>query len=110
MNLGHGHRRSVLILWTWTALLSAFVLYPVLTNENPTYLPFGIGALAIVLFTVFHPSVRRRNGLPSSGGAHDRPELSAMHVDVSPVGTTAPSASSADHDVRRSCAGCAALG
>jgi UDP-GlcNAc:undecaprenyl-phosphate GlcNAc-1-phosphate transferase len=40
------------------------VLYPVLTNENPTYLPFGIGALAIVLFTVLHPSVRRRaNGL-----------------------------------------------
>jgi UDP-GlcNAc:undecaprenyl-phosphate GlcNAc-1-phosphate transferase len=68
MNLGHGHRRSVLILWTWTALLSAFVLYPVLTNDNPTYLPFGIGALAIVLFTVLHPSVRRRNGLTSSGG------------------------------------------
>jgi UDP-GlcNAc:undecaprenyl-phosphate GlcNAc-1-phosphate transferase len=60
MNLGHGHRRSVLILWTWTALLSGFVLYPVLTGENPTYLPFGIGALGIVLFTVFHPSVRRR--------------------------------------------------
>jgi UDP-GlcNAc:undecaprenyl-phosphate GlcNAc-1-phosphate transferase len=60
MNLGHGHRRSVLILWTWTALLSAFVLYPVLTDKNPTYLPFGIGALAIVLFTVLHPSVRRK--------------------------------------------------
>ena len=60
MNLGHGHRRSVLILWTWTALLSAFVLYPVLTDTNPTYLPFGIGALAIVLFTVLHPSVRRK--------------------------------------------------
>lgn len=60
MNLGHGHRRSVLILWTWTALLSGFVLYPVLTDENPTYLPFGIGALGIVLFTVLHPSVRRK--------------------------------------------------
>src|SRR5690606_31684466 len=60
MNLGHGHRRSVLILWTWTALLSAFVLYPVITDENPRYLVFGIGALAIVLFTVLHPSVRRR--------------------------------------------------
>ena len=60
MNLGHGHRRSVLILWTWTALLSAFVLYPVLTDQNPTYLPFGIGALGIVLFTVLHPSVRRK--------------------------------------------------
>jgi UDP-GlcNAc:undecaprenyl-phosphate GlcNAc-1-phosphate transferase len=60
MNLGHGHRRSVAILWTWTLLLSAFVLYPVLAEKNPTYLPFGMGALGIVLFTVLHPSVRRR--------------------------------------------------
>jgi UDP-GlcNAc:undecaprenyl-phosphate GlcNAc-1-phosphate transferase len=60
MNLGHGHRRSVLILWTWTALLSMFVLYPVLTGENPRYLPFGVAALAIVLYTVLHPSVRRK--------------------------------------------------
>ena len=70
MNIGHGHRRSVLILWTWTALLSAFVLYPTLTDQNPTYLPFGIIALAIVLFTVLHPSVRRRrreNGTPPKG-------------------------------------------
>ncbi len=70
MNLGHGHRRSVLILWTWTALLSAFVLYPTLTGQNPTYLPFGIIALAILLFTVLHPSVRRRrreNGTPPAG-------------------------------------------
>ena len=36
MNLGHGHRRSVVILWTWTALLSGFVLYPTLTGSNPT--------------------------------------------------------------------------
>ena len=28
MRLGHGHRRSVLILWAWTAILSGFVLYP----------------------------------------------------------------------------------
>jgi UDP-GlcNAc:undecaprenyl-phosphate GlcNAc-1-phosphate transferase len=60
MNLGHGHRRSVLILWVWTALLSGFVLYPTLTGQNPTYLPFGIAALAVVLYTVLHPSVRQR--------------------------------------------------
>jgi hypothetical protein len=60
MNLGHGHRRSVLILWTWTALLSGFVLYPTLTGQNPTYLPFGIAALGVVLYTVLHPSVRQR--------------------------------------------------
>ena len=60
MNLGHGHRRSVLILWTWTALLSAFVLYPVLTGRNPSYLTLGIGALGLVLYTVLHPAVRRK--------------------------------------------------
>jgi UDP-GlcNAc:undecaprenyl-phosphate GlcNAc-1-phosphate transferase len=43
----------------WTALLSAFVLYPVLSGQNPTYLPFGMLAISVVLFTVLHPSVRR---------------------------------------------------
>ena len=72
MNLGHGHRRSVLILWAWTALLSGFVLYPVLTEQNPSYLTFGIGALGIVLFTVLHPSVRRRRA-EAIEAALDRP-------------------------------------
>ena len=72
MNLGHGHRRSVLILWAWTALLSVFVLYPVLTEQNPSYLTLGIGALGIVLFTVLHPSVRRRRA-EAIEAALDRP-------------------------------------
>ena len=72
MNLGHGHRRSVLILWAWTALLSGFVLYPVLAGENPSYLPFGIGALGIVLYTVMHPSVRRKRAMAVEA-ALDRP-------------------------------------
>jgi UDP-GlcNAc:undecaprenyl-phosphate GlcNAc-1-phosphate transferase len=59
MDLGHGQRRSVMILWAWTALLSAFVLYPVLSGQNPTYLPFGMLAISVVLFTVLHPSARR---------------------------------------------------
>ncbi len=28
LRLGHGHRRSVLILWAWTVLLSGFILFP----------------------------------------------------------------------------------
>jgi UDP-GlcNAc:undecaprenyl-phosphate GlcNAc-1-phosphate transferase len=74
MDLGHGHRRSVVILWTWTALLSGFVLYPTLTGQNPAYLPFGIAALGIILFTVLHPSVRARrrgNGDTAPGGDGD---------------------------------------
>jgi UDP-GlcNAc:undecaprenyl-phosphate GlcNAc-1-phosphate transferase len=73
MDLGHGHRRSVVILWTWTLLLSAFVLYPTLSGRNPAYLPFGIVALAIVLFTVLHPSVRARRRETEPPGSEWRP-------------------------------------
>lgn len=74
INLGHGHRRSVLILWAWTALLSGFVLYPTLTDQNPAYLPFGVAALGIGLFTMLHPSViqqRRDNNTPPHGIERD---------------------------------------
>lgn len=81
MNLGHGHRRSVLILWAWTALLCTFVLYPTLTGQNPTYLPFALAALLIVLYTVLHPSVRRRRRAP----APSRPDLRV--VELPPTGT-----------------------
>ncbi len=58
MNLGHGHRRAVLILWAWTALLSVFVLYPTYTGEGDAIVPIGILALALGLFSVLHPRVR----------------------------------------------------
>lgn len=58
MRLGHGHRRSVLILWGWTALLSVFVLYPTYTGSGDAVVPVGIGALALALFTVLHPRLR----------------------------------------------------
>jgi UDP-GlcNAc:undecaprenyl-phosphate/decaprenyl-phosphate GlcNAc-1-phosphate transferase len=60
MRLGHGQRRSVLILWLWTALLSGLVLYPTYTGEGDAFVPLGIAALALLLFTVLHPDVRGR--------------------------------------------------
>ena len=85
INLGHGHRRSVLILWSWTALLSGFVLYPTLTDQNPTYLPFGIAALGIALFTMLHPSVvrQRRGHTPPHG-------IARVDVDPHDVSDPAP--------------------
>ncbi|MDQ6698359.1 MAG: undecaprenyl/decaprenyl-phosphate alpha-N-acetylglucosaminyl 1-phosphate transferase [Actinomycetota bacterium] len=59
MRLGHGQRRSVVILWLWSALLSGFVLYPVYTRKGDAVVPFGVGALALVLLTWFHPGSRR---------------------------------------------------
>jgi UDP-GlcNAc:undecaprenyl-phosphate/decaprenyl-phosphate GlcNAc-1-phosphate transferase len=58
MRLGHGHRRSVLILWLWTALLSGFVLYPTYTHKGDALVPFGIAALGLALYTLLHPGVR----------------------------------------------------
>jgi len=60
MNLGHGQRRSVLILWLWTTILSGFVLYPIFTRARTALIPIGTAAIALSLFTVLHPEVRRR--------------------------------------------------
>jgi UDP-GlcNAc:undecaprenyl-phosphate GlcNAc-1-phosphate transferase len=60
MEMGHGQRRSVLILWGWTALLSAFVLYPVLTDSGVSYIPVGAAMLLLALYTVLHPQIRRQ--------------------------------------------------
>jgi UDP-GlcNAc:undecaprenyl-phosphate GlcNAc-1-phosphate transferase len=60
MEMGHGHRRSVLILWCWTALLSAFVLYPVITDQGVSYIPVGAAMLGLALYTVLHPQIRRQ--------------------------------------------------
>jgi UDP-GlcNAc:undecaprenyl-phosphate/decaprenyl-phosphate GlcNAc-1-phosphate transferase len=59
MEMGHGQRRSVMILWGWTALLSAMVLYPVLTQSFVSYVPIGAGMLGLLLYTMFHPQIRR---------------------------------------------------
>jgi UDP-GlcNAc:undecaprenyl-phosphate GlcNAc-1-phosphate transferase len=60
MRLGHGQRLSVLILWIWTALLSAVVLYPAYTGRGDAIVPIGIAALALVLYTFFAPGIRAR--------------------------------------------------
>ena len=42
----------------WTALLSAFVLYPTYTGEGDAFVPIGIAAFALALYTVLHPRWR----------------------------------------------------
>ena len=59
MNLGHGQRRSVFILWLWTTILSGFVLYPIFTKAQTALIPIGTAAIALSLYTVLHPEVRR---------------------------------------------------
>ena len=58
MRLGHGHRAAVVILWAWTALLSGLVLWPGITDSHNEIPPIAVGALSIVLYTLFAPRGR----------------------------------------------------
>lgn len=59
LRLGHGHRRTVVILWAWTAALSGFVLYPLFAPSGNAIIPFGALALGLLLYTFFHPGLRK---------------------------------------------------
>jgi UDP-GlcNAc:undecaprenyl-phosphate GlcNAc-1-phosphate transferase len=59
MEMGHGPRRSVLILWAWTAVLSGVVLVPTFTNQGNAVVPFLVAGLGVLLYTFFHPGVRQ---------------------------------------------------
>jgi UDP-GlcNAc:undecaprenyl-phosphate/decaprenyl-phosphate GlcNAc-1-phosphate transferase len=60
MALGHGPRRTVVILWAWTALLSGIALLPTYTNEGNALVPFAGAALLLLLIAWFHPGIRTR--------------------------------------------------
>ena len=62
MRLGHGHRRTVIILWLWTALLCGFVLFPLFDTRVNVFIPFGVAVLVIGLITWFNPLVNRLVG------------------------------------------------
>jgi UDP-GlcNAc:undecaprenyl-phosphate GlcNAc-1-phosphate transferase len=59
INLGHGPRRAVAILWLWTALLSAFVLFPAFNKSATNFAPFGLFGLVLFLYTVLHPDLSK---------------------------------------------------
>ena len=71
MRLGHGQRRSVLILWGWTLALSAFVLYPTYTGKGDALVPIGVVVLGFGLYVFFGAGFRRGGGLNPGGGPAD---------------------------------------
>jgi UDP-GlcNAc:undecaprenyl-phosphate GlcNAc-1-phosphate transferase len=61
VRLGHGHRRAVLILWAWTAVLSAFALLPTFNRHANAFVPVGVAVLGVALYTVFRPGIGPRS-------------------------------------------------
>jgi UDP-GlcNAc:undecaprenyl-phosphate/decaprenyl-phosphate GlcNAc-1-phosphate transferase len=106
MQMGHGPRRSVLILWTWTAVLCGVVLVPTFTNQGNAVVPFLVAALGVLLYTFFHPGLRQPPPVrlfdqeaPWVAPAETRP-LRSGHPDREPAavpdgGSEAPRATSA---------------
>jgi UDP-GlcNAc:undecaprenyl-phosphate/decaprenyl-phosphate GlcNAc-1-phosphate transferase len=71
LRLGHGHRRSVFILWLWTAILSGVVLAPIFFKRANGLVIFAVPALGLALYTILHPEVRRRGGTTESDVSED---------------------------------------
>ena len=84
LRLGHGPRRSVLILWAWTAVLSAFLLVPLFVHRANAFIPLGAAALGVGLYTLFHPGLRKGNGSEPADEAESEagpepPRLQSVH-------------------------------
>jgi UDP-GlcNAc:undecaprenyl-phosphate GlcNAc-1-phosphate transferase len=114
MRLGHGPRRSVVILWLWTAVLSAAALVPTYTNRGNSLVPIALAALALLLYSYFHPGVvrlRRRDRAARAGGGPgpvDAPGAPGGPGDPGAPGpgrVEPPPATVVDLDARRRAAG-----
>lgn len=55
MRMGHGHRRTVMLLWAWTALLSSVALVPTITGSGDAVVPFALSGAGILLVLLFRP-------------------------------------------------------
>ena len=80
MRLGHGPRRSVVILWLWTALLSGLVLFPTYTKRGNAIVPLGVAALGLLLYVYFHPGGRSVRDPVLEGSSDDEPESATEPV------------------------------
>lgn len=84
MRMGHGPRRTVVLLWAWTAVLSGAALLPVYTTGSGAaaltrFLPFVIAALFLLLYALFHTDVRLAR---SRRGREHHPTTAAEVVDL----------------------------
>ncbi len=88
LRLGHGHRRSVVILWAWTAILSGFILFPLFVRAVNAFIPLGVALLAVALYTWFHPDLRHR-----VEAAHGDPASRPAPPSVRPASGSSPPSS-----------------
>ena len=90
LRLGHGTWRTVSILWAWTAVLSGLVLAPLFWSGGNAVVPFVLAALALALYTLFHPGLRKGEGDPEAPSGKDADTATATDPQI-PAAVAAPS-------------------
>lgn len=71
MRLGHGPRRSVVLLWSWTALLAIMALIPTYIEWGNAWVPVGVLVMALVLYAFFTPGKYVLKGSQASPESND---------------------------------------
>ena len=69
IQLGHGPRRAVVILWGWAMLLSTVVLFSALYSTGSALVLLVLAGTALSVFTVLHPRLRRDEPNTDDGDA-----------------------------------------
>lgn len=69
IQLGHGPRRAVVILWGWAALFSTVVLFSALYSTGSALVLLVLAGTALSVFTVLHPRLRRDEPKAGDGDA-----------------------------------------
>jgi UDP-GlcNAc:undecaprenyl-phosphate GlcNAc-1-phosphate transferase len=77
MRLGHGPRRTVVLLWLWTTLLSGLALVPTFTSQGNAnaLVPIGAFALALVLYGFFFPGRKEAQAIAAEEEAQAAAEV-----------------------------------
>lgn len=86
LELGHGPRRTVVMIYLWTVLLSAVVLVPTYTGRGNAIVPLALASMALLIFAVFHPGNPKRPQVPVIGppGKHVRGRPPVRRLTVAP--------------------------
>ena len=93
LRLGHGPRRTVIILWAWTALLSGFLLFPLFMHQVNAFIPRcgRPGGRALHLLPPRSPPrQRRRRGRWAGGPPGGEPEAQVAAEVVATADPHAP--------------------
>ncbi|GAB3858250.1 UDP-N-acetylglucosamine--decaprenyl-phosphate N-acetylglucosaminephosphotransferase [Nocardioides maradonensis] len=84
LEIGHSHRRAVLIMWLWAGLIAFATVVASVYPRRPAWIGIGTATLVIVLLTFVLPMVRRgpevhaEEPLPEPAGTPDEESASSL--------------------------------